>query len=128
MEEGKEGGAWLGVSAKDNHIKVGALLNIPGEEKPADFAGRGPIVADYLKGDLNNFDYADSLFRKHEQYNAFNFVSIHFKSVEEVSILMDHLILIYSLFQRGQQILPDSTRQQCPEGDQGFPLERRSWI
>lgn len=80
MEAGKKGGTWLGVGLKDSHIKVGALLNLPGEKKQVgNCAGRGPIVADFLKGDRNNFDYSDSLFRHNEKYNAFNFVSIDFK-------------------------------------------------
>lgn len=79
LENGKEGGTWLGISAKDNSIKVGALLNLPGEEKVPDARGRGPIVADYLTGQLNNFDYSDMLLRSKVQFNAFNLVSIEFK-------------------------------------------------
>lgn len=79
MENGKEGGTWLGISAKDSCIKVGALLNLPGEVKLPDALGRGPIVADYLTGELNNFDYSDRLLRSKVQFNAFNFVSIEFK-------------------------------------------------
>lgn len=80
MEEGKEGGAWLGVSAKGQTIKLGALLNLTGEKKTVAIpAGRGPIVANYLVGQENIFDYSDSLFRSKVQYNAFNFVSVELK-------------------------------------------------
>lgn len=80
MENGREGGTWLGVSAKDDIVKLGALLNLPGERKLIDnAAGRGPIVANYLRGPINNFDYSDSLLRSKNDYNAFNFVSIEFR-------------------------------------------------
>lgn len=80
MERGREGGAWLGLGAKNNKIKVGALLNLPGETTIADHAaGRGPIVANYLTGDMASFDYSDGLLRSKVTYNAFNFVSVEYK-------------------------------------------------
>ena len=79
MENGREGGTWLGVSAKDQRIRVGALLNIPGEKKLEDPAGRGPVVANYLKGSLSNVDYSEGLLRSKVPFNPFNFVSIEFK-------------------------------------------------
>lgn len=39
MQPGKEGGTWLGLSAKDGVLKFGALLNLTGEEHSADFLG-----------------------------------------------------------------------------------------
>lgn len=80
MEGGREGGAWLGVSAKDNKIKLGALLNLPGENKNYENpAGRGPIVTNYLTGPVNNVDYSEGLLRSKVVYNGFNFVSIEFR-------------------------------------------------
>lgn len=72
----------MGVSGKDSVIKVGALLNLPGEcEKKLieNSAGRGPIVANYLTGCSSNFDYSDSILRSKVPLNAFNFVSVEFK-------------------------------------------------
>lgn len=80
MEGGREGGTWLGVSGAGHRIKLGALLNLPGEKKLFEnAAGRGPIVSNYLTGDMNNFDYSDSILRSKNEFNSFNFVSIEFK-------------------------------------------------
>lgn len=80
LENGKAGGTWLGVSAKDKRIRIGALLNLPGEEGVSkNPEGRGSIATNFLTGSLNNFDYSDSLLRCKVEYHAFNFVSIEFK-------------------------------------------------
>lgn len=39
LQPGKEGGTWLGLSAKDGVLKFGALLNITGETYSPDFLG-----------------------------------------------------------------------------------------
>lgn len=81
LENGKAGGTWLGVGARDKRIRVGALLNVPGVESVSNNPpeGRGSIVTNFLTGTLNNFDYSDSLIRSKVEYHAFNFVSIEFK-------------------------------------------------
>lgn len=78
MQPGREGGTWLGLSAKDSTIKVGALLNVP-RSTSIESAARGVIVTNYLIGKSNSIDYSKTLINCHAQYNAFNHVSIEFK-------------------------------------------------
>uniref|UniRef100_A0A1Q3FHE6 Putative transport and golgi organization 2 n=1 Tax=Culex tarsalis TaxID=7177 RepID=A0A1Q3FHE6_CULTA len=77
MEPGREGGTWLAIGG-DNRtgiIRVGALLNVTGENKPNVTSGRGPIVADYVAGTVSNEDYSRHLLAT-DTYGAFNFVSV----------------------------------------------------
>lgn len=75
MEPGREGGTWLAIGAKDNVIKVGALLNLTGEPKRLNSAGRGPIVSNFVCGELSNIQYTNKLIQ-HDNFNAYNLVSI----------------------------------------------------
>uniref|UniRef100_A0A8W7PTE8 Transport and Golgi organization protein 2 n=1 Tax=Anopheles coluzzii TaxID=1518534 RepID=A0A8W7PTE8_ANOCL len=76
MEPGREGGTWLAIG---NHpagqIKLGALLNVTGENKANVTNGRGPIVANFLKGELTSRAYSEQLLAQ-DNFGAFNFVSI----------------------------------------------------
>ncbi|GAB0088076.1 Transport and Golgi organization protein 2 [Sergentomyia squamirostris] len=78
MEPGREGGTWLALGSRNGVTKIGALLNITGEKKHPNAIGRGPIVSNYLTGDLSNRKYAAKLLQNNEVYNTFNFVSIEF--------------------------------------------------
>lgn len=40
MEPGREGGSWLAVGGINDVFKVGALLNLTGEPKPKNAAGK----------------------------------------------------------------------------------------
>lgn len=82
MEEGRTGGMWLGISTKrlDHAIfRLGALLNVTGEERKQGVQGRGPIVAEYLKSDVPCKEYVDSLHK--QLYNAYNLVTVEMRSV-----------------------------------------------
>ena len=76
MEVGREGGTWLALGHHNNIVRIGALLNIRGghPSKASTYLGRGPIVANYVKGNMSNTDYCDVIL--HHDYNAFNFVSV----------------------------------------------------
>lgn len=39
LQPGKEGGTWLGLSAKEGILKFGALLNLTGEAHSPDLLG-----------------------------------------------------------------------------------------
>lgn len=75
MEPGREGGTWLAISTKNNVVKVGALLNLTGEPKRPNTEGRGPIVTNFVSGDLSNVHYTDKLIQN-DNYNSYNLVSI----------------------------------------------------
>lgn len=76
MEPGREGGTWLAASGRGGLIKFGALLNLTGEPKVKDAAGRGPIVSNYVNEHISNCDYTKQLIQNDESYNSFNFVSV----------------------------------------------------
>lgn len=44
LEQGREGGTWLAISGKDGIFKVGALLNLTGEPKPKNAAGKYKVL------------------------------------------------------------------------------------
>ncbi|XP_053679623.1 transport and Golgi organization protein 2 [Anopheles nili] len=81
MEPGREGGTWLAIG---NHpqgfIKLGALLNVTGENKANVTNGRGPIVANFLAGERTSQAYCEHLLEQ-DNYGAFNFVSIEMDTV-----------------------------------------------
>lgn len=79
MEEGREGGTWLAISAKGGVIKFGALLNITGEITHKNARGRGSLVSDYVTGDSTNEEYCQNLVNTSEQYNSFNLITIELK-------------------------------------------------
>ncbi|XP_055696477.1 transport and Golgi organization protein 2 [Lutzomyia longipalpis] len=80
MEPGREGGTWLALGSKNGVTKIGALLNITGEKRNPNALGRGPIVTNYVSGDLTNRQYAEELLENHLTYNSFNMVSIELEN------------------------------------------------
>lgn len=79
LEEGREGGTWLALSAKDGVIKLGALLNITGELTHKNAKGRGSLVSEYVTGDTTNEEYCQNLVNTSELYNSFNLITIEIK-------------------------------------------------
>lgn len=78
LEPTREGGMWLGVSLKkttESKCRIGALLNIPGEERKESDKFRGAIVKDFLEGESNTLDYLDYLHTTGE-YRPHNFVTV----------------------------------------------------
>lgn len=87
MEPGREGGTWLAISGQDALIKIGALLNVTGENKPNVTLGRGPIVANYLVGSHSNEEYSKHLLAN-DNYGPFNLVSVQMDTASgDVSVL-----------------------------------------
>ncbi|XP_055634870.1 transport and Golgi organization protein 2 [Toxorhynchites rutilus septentrionalis] len=77
MEPGREGGTWLAAGCCEGTIRIGALLNVTGEDHSSNaVTGRGPIVSNYLRGKLSCEDYSKQLLLADGAYPAFNFVSI----------------------------------------------------
>lgn len=88
MEPGREGGTWLAISAKDGIVKIGALLNVTGEDnKPSVTLGRGPIVVNYLVGSQSNEEYSKQLLAI-DNHGPFNLVSLQMDTASnDVSVL-----------------------------------------
>lgn len=82
MLSGREGGTWLGVGLNnetDKKLRIGALLNVTGEERKQDALGRGFIVTDYLKfNEQTIYEYVKKL-KAEKSYNAFNFIGIEMR-------------------------------------------------
>uniref|UniRef100_A0A182VYK0 Transport and Golgi organization protein 2 n=1 Tax=Anopheles minimus TaxID=112268 RepID=A0A182VYK0_9DIPT len=82
MEPGREGGTWLAIgNHPEGRIKVGALLNVTGENKANVTNGRGPIVANFLAGELTGHAYSEQLLAQ-DNFGAFNFVSIELETAQ----------------------------------------------
>uniref|UniRef100_A0A182SVA3 Transport and Golgi organization protein 2 n=1 Tax=Anopheles maculatus TaxID=74869 RepID=A0A182SVA3_9DIPT len=80
MEPGREGGTWLAIgNHPEGRIKLGALLNVTGESKANVSNGRGPIVANFLTGELTGRTYSEQLLEQ-DNFGAFNFVSIELET------------------------------------------------
>lgn len=81
-EKGREEGMWIGISlakTKDYNCRIGALLNVTGEEKKENVIGRGPIVLNYLKDQITSEDYLRCLNNTKIKYNAYNFVAVELR-------------------------------------------------
>uniref|UniRef100_U5ETR2 Putative transport and golgi organization 2 n=1 Tax=Corethrella appendiculata TaxID=1370023 RepID=U5ETR2_9DIPT len=89
MEPGREGGTWLALGFHDKIIKVGALLNITGEARRINARGRGPIVADYVKGNTSNSNYSKKLL-ENDNFSSFNFVTV------ELDVLNDSATILHT--------------------------------
>ncbi|XP_018784863.1 PREDICTED: transport and Golgi organization protein 2 isoform X3 [Bactrocera latifrons] len=78
LEPGREGGTWLAIGGHGGVFKIGALLNLTGEPKPRNAAGRGMIVSNFVSStdDCNIKTYNAELLADCTKYSAFNFVSI----------------------------------------------------
>lgn len=78
---GKEGGTWLGLSTLKG--KVGALVNIP-EKNPTGHLGRGNLVSDFLKSDLEAGKYFEEkgLDRHAHDYPGFQLITLEKSSPE----------------------------------------------
>lgn len=71
LEQGKEGGTWLGMTTGG---KFAAITNYRQAPKFVDpnAKGRGHLVPDFLEGDDNVESYLESVSSQSDQYNGFN--------------------------------------------------------
>ncbi|XP_048099299.1 transport and Golgi organization protein 2 homolog isoform X1 [Alosa alosa] len=80
LEEGKEGGSWLGISKRG---KLAALTNyLEGRQNP-DAQGRGFLVSNYLTDNLDSFSYLRKVSNEGHLYNGFNLLTAEFKANED---------------------------------------------
>lgn len=79
--ETKVEGTWLAISKnrKDNTIRIGNLLNVPGEivkGRKEDLKGRGPIAIEFIKTNDDIEKHNRNLCNVCTDYNSFNFLSV----------------------------------------------------
>ncbi|KAB0357603.1 hypothetical protein FD754_001759 [Muntiacus muntjak] len=72
MEEGKEGGTWLGVSTRG---KLAALTNYLQPRLNHDARGRGELVAQFLTSDMDSLSYLKKVSTEGHLYNGFNLIA-----------------------------------------------------
>ncbi|KAB0345931.1 hypothetical protein FD755_024414 [Muntiacus reevesi] len=72
MEEGKEGGTWLGVSTRG---KLAALTNYLQPRLNHDARGRGELVAQFLTSDMDSLSYLKKVSAEGHLYNGFNLIA-----------------------------------------------------
>ncbi|KAG5666430.1 hypothetical protein PVAND_014458 [Polypedilum vanderplanki] len=81
--EAIEHGTWLGLSQKNDTIRIGNLLNVAGETKKHNVKGRGGLVIEYINNTNSTIEeYNEKLLNNHLEYNGFNFLSIEIKRKE----------------------------------------------
>ncbi|RXM94053.1 Transport and Golgi organization protein 2-like [Acipenser ruthenus] len=76
MEEGKEGGTWLGISKRG---KLAALTNYLEPKINTDAQGRGSLVSNFLTESLDSFSYLKKVSSEGHLYNGFNLITADFK-------------------------------------------------
>ncbi|XP_055405892.1 transport and Golgi organization protein 2 homolog isoform X4 [Bubalus kerabau] len=72
MEEGKEGGTWLGISTRG---KLAALTNYLQPRLNHDARGRGELVAQFLTSDMDSLSYLKKVSAEGHLYNGFNLIA-----------------------------------------------------
>ncbi|XP_027780090.1 transport and Golgi organization protein 2 homolog isoform X3 [Marmota monax] len=72
MEEGKEGGTWLGISTRG---KLGALTNYLQPQQDPEARGRGELVAHFLTTDMDSLSYLKKVSTEGHLYNGFNLIA-----------------------------------------------------
>ncbi|XP_066509556.1 transport and Golgi organization protein 2 homolog isoform X2 [Hoplias malabaricus] len=76
LEEGKEGGSWLGITKRG---KLAALTNyLEGKTNP-DAQGRGFLVSNFLTDGLDSFSYLRKVASEGHLYNGFNLLTAEFR-------------------------------------------------
>jgi uncharacterized protein with NRDE domain len=78
-------GTWLAISKRDDTIRIGNLLNVPGEVvigRKEDLRGRGPISLNFVRSESAIEDFNETLCNVCTEYNSFNFLSVEIKSTD----------------------------------------------
>ncbi|KAG8521981.1 Transport and Golgi organization protein 2 [Galemys pyrenaicus] len=72
MEEGKEGGTWLGISTRG---KLAALTNYLQPRLDREARGRGELVSHFLTTDVDSLSYLKKVSTEGHLYNGFNLIA-----------------------------------------------------
>ncbi|KAL7836268.1 hypothetical protein AOLI_G00275520 [Acnodon oligacanthus] len=80
LEEGKEGGSWLGITKRG---KLAALTNYMEGRPNPDAQGRGFLVSNFLTDSLDSFSYLRKVASEGHLYNGFNLLTADFRASED---------------------------------------------
>ncbi|XP_054448740.1 transport and Golgi organization protein 2 homolog isoform X2 [Pteronotus mesoamericanus] len=80
MEEGKEGGTWLGISTRG---KLAALTNYLQPHQDPAARGRGELVAQFLTTDMDSLSYLKKVSTEGHLYNGFNLIAADLSTEKE---------------------------------------------
>uniref|UniRef100_F6S910 Transport and golgi organization 2 homolog n=1 Tax=Monodelphis domestica TaxID=13616 RepID=F6S910_MONDO len=83
MEEGKEGGSWLGISKKG---KLAALTNYMQPKLDKDAKGRGELVTHFLTTEVDSFSYLKKISTEGHLYNGFNLIAADLNQLPDPAI------------------------------------------
>ncbi|XP_030647158.1 transport and Golgi organization protein 2 homolog isoform X2 [Chanos chanos] len=81
LEEGKEGGSWLGISKRG---KLAALTNYMEGKPNPEALGRGFLVSNFLTDNLDSYSYLRKVSSEGHLYNGFNLLAADFKTNEDM--------------------------------------------
>lgn len=71
LEPGREGGTWLGMATDGKFAAITNYRQAPKFVNP-NARGRGHLVPDFLKGDVNVDSYLRTVSSQSKEYNGFN--------------------------------------------------------
>ncbi|KAJ8380212.1 hypothetical protein SKAU_G00009900 [Synaphobranchus kaupii] len=80
LEEGKEGGSWLGISKRG---KLAALTNYMDARPNPDAQGRGFLVSNFLTENMDSHSYLRKVSSESHLYNGFNLLTAEFRPKED---------------------------------------------
>uniref|UniRef100_A0A7N9C8Q7 Transport and golgi organization 2 homolog n=1 Tax=Macaca fascicularis TaxID=9541 RepID=A0A7N9C8Q7_MACFA len=83
MEEGKEGGTWLGISTRG---KLAALTNYLQPQLDWQARGRGELVTHYLTTDVDSLSYLKKVSMEGHLYNGFNLIAADLRQLPDPAI------------------------------------------
>ncbi|XP_007460093.1 PREDICTED: transport and Golgi organization protein 2 homolog isoform X3 [Lipotes vexillifer] len=83
MEEGKEGGTWLGINTRG---KLAALTNYLQPRLDRDARGRGELVAQFLTSDVDSLSYLKKVSAEGHLYNGFNLIAADLRQLPDPAI------------------------------------------
>ncbi|XP_006821090.1 transport and Golgi organization protein 2 homolog [Saccoglossus kowalevskii] len=69
MRKGRVGGTWLGISKEG---RLASLLNILQPQLDRNAKGRGPLVRNFIKSDVDCLPYLQEIAKEGQLYNGFN--------------------------------------------------------
>ncbi|KAM4745971.1 transport and Golgi organization protein 2 homolog isoform 1-T1 [Anableps anableps] len=81
LEDGKEGGSWLGISKRG---KLAAITNYMEGQLNPNAQGRGFLVSNYLMDkDVDCYSYLKKVSAEGHLYNGFNLITAEFKAKQD---------------------------------------------
>ncbi|XP_070618830.1 transport and Golgi organization protein 2 homolog [Erythrolamprus reginae] len=72
MEEGKEGGSWLGITKKG---KMATLTNYMEPQMNKNAKGRGALVTNFLTSEMDSYSYLKKVASEAHLYKGFNLIT-----------------------------------------------------